>query len=749
MHRTACLAAAQALLALAVACTAPTVADPRREAPAELDRYDVVWPTPSADASGSMPLGNGEVGLNVWVEPSGEVLFLISRTDAWSEASRLLKLGRVRLSLEPNPFAGSAPFEQRLVLREGRIEISGGAPGAAVHLELFVDSDSDVVHLLGRSEQPLTVRASVDSWRNARKRLSGQELDSSWTMRGAPDSIEVSESADQFVDHPGRVTWYHRNEHSIRELSIAHQGLLPVAERVPDPLLHRTFGGSLGGEGFARVGERGLETREPRRSFELELAAHASQCQEAGTWISEAEALLRASDAGEARERTRQWWRAFWGRSWVFVEGDPWPADDPSTDPRPPSRVTEAYLLQRYVQACGGRGNFPIKFNGSIFTVEPKFTGGQEFDPDWRRWGDAYWWQNTRLAYHAMLASGDTEMLAPLFTFYRGLLPLCEARAKLYYGASGAYFPETITVLGTYSNGDYGWDRSGRPIGDVQCPWWQWAWNQGPELVALGLDLFDATGERAFLERDLLPIARATLLWFDTRFERDPDGILRLTPTQALETYWKDVESDLPTVAGLHEITERLLALPDELMGEGDRELAARVSRSLPPIPTRVLEDGRLTLSPAARFDSTRSNCETPELYALFPFRNARAGTPLFEAAKAAFERRHDRFTDGWPQDGQQAALLGLVEEARANLLKKVRNSSARFRFRAMWGPNFDWLPDQCHGSNVLLTLQSMLVQEHGQEARILACWPDDWSVQFQLFRRNGSVVRGEHRASP
>ena len=35
-----------------------------------VERYDVVWHTPSDDAFGSMPLGNGDVGINAWVELS-------------------------------------------------------------------------------------------------------------------------------------------------------------------------------------------------------------------------------------------------------------------------------------------------------------------------------------------------------------------------------------------------------------------------------------------------------------------------------------------------------------------------------------------------------------------------------------------------------------------------------------------------------------------------------------------------------
>ncbi len=54
--------------------------------------YDVVWDSPSEDSSGSMPIGNGDIGLNLWVNPTGELVFYVSKTDSWSENARLLKL---------------------------------------------------------------------------------------------------------------------------------------------------------------------------------------------------------------------------------------------------------------------------------------------------------------------------------------------------------------------------------------------------------------------------------------------------------------------------------------------------------------------------------------------------------------------------------------------------------------------------------------------------------------------------------
>jgi hypothetical protein len=93
--------------------------------PAGLDDYNVRWDSPSRDASGSMPIGNGEVGLNVWVEENGDLLFYIARTDAWSEISRLLKLGRIRIRLSPSPLEGGTFFLQELNLRQGHILADG------------------------------------------------------------------------------------------------------------------------------------------------------------------------------------------------------------------------------------------------------------------------------------------------------------------------------------------------------------------------------------------------------------------------------------------------------------------------------------------------------------------------------------------------------------------------------------------------------------------------------------------------
>jgi len=92
----------------------------------ELDRYNVTWTTPSNSSAGSMPLGNGDISANVRAVEGGDIVLYIGKTDTWSELGRLLKLGRLRIRLSPNPIRPEFSFRQTLVLRRGEIEIITG-----------------------------------------------------------------------------------------------------------------------------------------------------------------------------------------------------------------------------------------------------------------------------------------------------------------------------------------------------------------------------------------------------------------------------------------------------------------------------------------------------------------------------------------------------------------------------------------------------------------------------------------------
>ena len=117
----------------------------------------------------------------------------------------------------------------------------------------------------------------------------------------------------------------------------------------------------------------------------------------------------------------------------------------------------------------------------------------------------------------------------------------------------------------------------------------------------------------------------------------------------------------------------------------------------------------------------------------------------MLEEARRAYANRQNHLDVGWGYDGNVAALLGMADEAARILRVKCANSNPAYRWPATWGPNFDWLPDQNHGGNLLETADLMLLQcdplEDGGAIRVLPAWPKAWSVDFKLHAPGNAVV--------
>ncbi len=699
---------------------------------AALDRYNVTWDTPSANSSGSMPLGNGEIGLNVWVEPNGDLLFYIATTDAWSEIGRLLKLGRVRVRLEPNPFAGGAPFRQTLLLRQGEIEITGGQSDAQTTLRVWVDANQPVIHVEA-SGAPTTLRASLEMWRTEPREIKGDEIHSAYGLHEAPRPI--IESGDTLVpQQPQRVTWFHRNPSSIWPETMQLQGLGQWMKTQSDPLLGRTFGAVMEGEGLTSENATTLKSA-PRRAHRLSIYPFTAQTATPQEWqkrLDEQIARIAKTGVEEARQAHRAWWDGFWNRSWIRISDN--------TDSAA-QIVTRGYILQRFMSACAGRGAFPIKFNGSLFTVDSR-EPGKPFDADYRLWGGPYWHQNTRLVYWPMLGSGDFEMMMPFFRMHSAALPLARERTRLFFDHGGAYIPETIYFWGTYVNTNYGWKREDKPLSYIDNRYLRHYYVGVLENATLMLDYFAHTGDQQFLRDTALPFAGAVIEFYDKHYPRDAAGRLEMKPAQSLETY-HDVVNPTPDIAGLQAVLEALLALPQATPEQ--KSQWKRLHSELPPLPIGE-KDGARVILPAQQINSEPKNVENPELYAVFPFRRYGVAQSNLEIARRSYEGRRVKSNSGWAQDEIQAAQLGLADEAKARLTARFGAKHKGSRFPAFWGPNYDWIPDQDHGNVGVMALQTMLLQSDGDTIRLFPAWPKEWDVEFKLHAPRNTIVEGVYR---
>ena len=75
-------------------------------------------------------VGNGDLGLTSGSIQTATCFLYAGKTDAWDGFGRLLKLGRLRLALTPNPFLTGQPFRQEMVVHDGAVEITAGSPAS-------------------------------------------------------------------------------------------------------------------------------------------------------------------------------------------------------------------------------------------------------------------------------------------------------------------------------------------------------------------------------------------------------------------------------------------------------------------------------------------------------------------------------------------------------------------------------------------------------------------------------------------
>lgn len=704
----------------------------------------IQWDTPSANSQGSMPLGNGDIALNVWAESTGEILLYLSKTDSWSEDGRLLKLGRLRFHFSGLPSNIHKTFRQALYVDQGFILIEWGKDSEKLSTKIWVDANHPVVRFEAEGPFAFNLKVSLELRQTEREEMI-EDIFHHGTIGKLSQSEPLFVEPDHILDGgENRLLWCHRNESSVWENTLRHQGLESLIDQSSDPLLHRTFGATVQGNELKAVDPKTLSSDRPQQCFRVNIYPLTAQTGALDQWIEKVEKSITQCEQVTwegAIEQHQQWWKAFQERSWIQLSG----SDNAET-------VSRGYLLQRFMNACAGRGDFPIKFNGNLFTMDGIFREdiphkemeGKPYDADFRLWGGGYWFQNTRLIYWSLLKSGDFDLMEPWWKMFLSALPLAKKRAEVYYQIDGAFFPETMAFWGSYLNINYGYDRKGKNPDDVENKYIKRYWQGGLELSAFLLDVYEHTNDQEFLRQKALPLIFPILSFYHSYYtERDKDGKIRFSETQSLET-WHHAVNPLPDIAGLQWVLDQLLALPEGTLSPKDRAKCTAFRQELPPLPKRSYPWQKKTkLLPALEYD-TYMNMENPELYAVFPYRLFGVGKPGLETGRYTYHSRREKRSGGWHQDGIQAALLGLTEEAQQEVTHNFTHSNPDCRFPAFWGPNYDWIPDMDHGSTVVIALQNMLMQSDRDKIILLPAWPEKWDCDFKLHAPKQTTLTGK-----
>ncbi|NDV79734.1 DUF5703 domain-containing protein [Dysgonomonas sp. 511] len=706
--------------------------------------YNITWDTQSANSSESMPCGGGDIGLNVWTE-NGDILFYISRSGTFDENNTLLKLGRVRVRLTPNPFEGI--FRQTLNLEDGGIYITGKSDNTEVKAHIWVDVSNPVVNVDISNNKALKAEVFYENWRYEDLLLRKSESNQNSYKWAAPKGLSTKK--DEVFFDSNKICFYHQNKgETVFDTTVAQQGLESVKGRIFNPLENLIFGGTVEAKGFktagisdgnyAGTGFRAwkLESEKPLKSFKIKIRLHTAQNTDIEDWKKAVEKPI-ASNLKE----NKKWWTDFWSRSFIHITSQ---EDDKAWE------IARNYQLFRYMLGCNARGDYPTKFNGGLFTYDPYHTDTTfRFTPDFRKWGGGtHTAQNQRLVYFPMLRSGDFDMMKPQFDFYQRILPAAELRSQVYWGHKGACFTEQIENFGLPNPSEYGWKRpESYDKGMEYNAWLEYQWDTALEFCFMILEQERYTGKDI---SEYLPLIESTLRFFDEHYQYlarergrkvfDEQGKLVLYPGSACETY-KMAYNASSTIAALKVVTSRLLESQSFGADSTKQAYFETFLSRIPDIKTRRI-DGHETIAPAWLWERI-NNTETPQLYPVFPWGIYGIGKDNLEVARNTWKYDLDvvkfRSHIGWKQDAIWAARLGLTDDAKGLVAGKLQ--SAETRFPVFWGPGFDWTPDHNWGGSGMIALQEMLLQTDGYKLFLLPAWPKEWDVHFKLHAPYNTIV--------
>ena len=728
-----------------------------------VSQYNVVWDSPSENSFGSMPLGNGDIGLNVWCEKNGDLLFYISKVDAYDAAHKLPKLGRIRITTEPAVSTGR--FKQTLSLVDASIAIEAGD----ARFKIWVDANHPVIRVEGSSKTPRIATVSLETLRPLSD--AAQPLPDEGT---AGIVFDLNQPDD-------RLAWCYRNQSSQWAENLKIQNTPELVAQTKDPILHRTSGCLLQANGFVKASPTLLKSKEAVTGFGCSIKVVSTQPESPAAWLSEASAPFASDWKSHCG-----YWKSFWERSYIHVtscgkgmfsfdqcrytqfaqgskahEGHKEIAADKNA-----RQLSERYALERFCEAAAGRGAVPPPFNGSIFTMDtPAGVPGfytpvdKPASPDERDWAHlSFMWQNTRHPYLSMAARGDYDALRPGMQFVRDGLEICKDRCKKYFGHEGAFIMEASW-----------WHNVGVYSMDDVPPHLLYHLLASLELPVIMCEYYEHTGEREFLEQVLLPCAEEFVKYYKIHFpKRDDKGKIRMEGVGCAETY-QGVTNPCTEIGGLKYLLTKLLSFD---ISAQQRKEWTDLLNAMTGVPLRRVR-GLDLLAVGDAYDPGRVICESPELYSVYPFRQVWLGEPrLLQNARQSFHVRTTSIdgtvdsesveTGGWQLTSVQAAYLGLAREAAR--LTSI-NFNDRFihwtdnvdpdapfpqrprpRFPVFWERKMDYTPDNDHGATSVNALQSMLLQSDSKKIFLLPAFPENWDVSFKLCAALNTTVECEYR---
>jgi hypothetical protein len=385
-----------------------------------ISRADLIYDKPVPRSEEGIPIGNGKMGSLVWTT-SSQLRFQINRVDVYANNSAsksfferhndycggcgFLDVDLGAAGEDPFPETG---FRQRLSVHDGVLTIEGR--GVTARILAWPALDVMAIAIEDRRAEPQPAAAVLRMLRFESKYF-GAQLETFAREHAAAIQTHNHTATSQLAVHGQRIalTQEFREEDFCCKSAVVVE---VVGRDTKARILNETEVSAAAGPGTA--------------AFTVLIASSASFDPKEDVLA----AALRQLDAAKSKgfagllQETKDWWHAFWSRSFVHLHSADGLADF----------VEQHYNYFLYVMNASSRGKFPPKFNGMLWN-----TGG-----DLRTWGGQHWFANLSCYYEALPATNRLDLMDPMFDMYSGMYGACATAAHQQWGSQGIYIPETV-----------------------------------------------------------------------------------------------------------------------------------------------------------------------------------------------------------------------------------------------------------------------------------------------------------------
>ena len=142
------------------------------------------------------------------------------------------------------------------------------------------------------------------------------------------------------------------------------------------------------------------------------------------------------------------------------------------------------------------------------------------------------------------------------------------------------------------------------------------------ETPAIMCEYYEHTRDPLFLNEVLLPCADEFLKFFEIHYpKRNANGIMQMEGVGCAETY-QGVTNPCTEIGCLKYLLSKLLTFE---IDNKRKEHWKQLLEAMPGVPLRKIY-GQELLAVGEKYEAGRVNCESPELYSIYPFRQVWLG---------------------------------------------------------------------------------------------------------------------------